>query len=1200
MRRKRWGAWGLLVLYFLFPLFSVRAQRDTPVCDSTRIPAQHDTVVERLLRRLAALLDEHTVACPLGDSVYRLADRPILPASLRVVRATLPTPPTVWLDAKATSLHIALRTPLPRDTLWVQFRCLPHEATETWNAYLLLDSASSSEKPLWKRIQDERQRLQANPTALRPPFSLKGYAEREATLGETVQSPFAGQMQLELDGELESGLHVHGELFDHSLPFQPDGTTSQLRTLERIYLRVSDSLRYAEAGDITLRSANEFLHYDTPMQGLGVGWRRRNEVSVPSTPLPREASGAPLTRLDSLGGGASSSSFQLALGVAKGEFAEVTLNGQEGIQGPYRLQEGAGLLHVTALAGSEQVYLDGRLLARGEEHDYTIDYNLGEVRFTPRQPIHASSRIRVRYEKVARQYTRYLLHGVGRASLRHGWHVQAQGYMGHDAAASLQIDGQKEAAYDALAALSPSESYTHFLPSLEKAEGHTRGGYIPADTIVEGEHYTYYRYTPPGQVDSLYHPVFQYAPEGGDYLQTQAGDNEPVYRWVAPRNGKKQGAFAIGRTLAPPQSHQVVQTRVEQKSRRGETRLTVAYSLFDPNTLRVRNAHATHDASHGVASRLYANYRLFAWKKHTLWGGVDARWVQNAFQPVRDFLPPDYLRHWGLTDTHFTDSWGEAVLWVELRNPLGYSKVAQKTLLAGEIRGFAISRDAYYRWRVLDAKVGSSLYFLQKGALRRTTSQINTEIAYRAKLLTPALFFEREAQHSERAIAPTDDYHWWRTGMRLRLGDSLRRHLSLQASYRYDAPQHLPTQLPLRETLETSANATTLRPSFGSLSLLLSYQRQRAHHPTGYVHTQTFLSQLSSDVTLWQQRLASTLTHGLSTENTPEWQQHFIRVPDGQGRYTWIDSNGDGVQQLDEFVLAPFRDQGAYVLQLVPSSKTRATQTANLRWGQRITPRRDARPIDSLTRWWQRFDLETSTQLAQKREQRAWWQTLLPVGDAAHALQHQVQLQATLWFNKAAAPLALFVGGGGTEQGERLTQGENTLRLRTLRAGFCTPDVSRWIVEGEGTLERRYQHLPYGTSPILEVATRQLRLTLGVRHTGGAEQRLEGRISLMRLVEKSLPARMWEGEYRLQAPLGAKWRGEVRLCYAYAELAPLRGNSLAYTLSHGYLEGANLLGDLTLRWNLTRYLELSARYELRFLGDSPFQQAGNFGVRTVF
>ena len=93
---------------------------------------------------------------------------------------------------------------------------------------------------------------------------------------------------------------------------------------------------------------------------------------------------------------------------------------------------------------------------------------------------------------------------------------------------------------------------------------------------------------------------------------------------------------------------------------------------------------------------------------------------------------------------------------------------------------------------------------------------------------------------------------------------------------------------------------------------------------------------------------------------------------------------------------------------------------------------------------------------------------------------------------------------------------------------------------------------------------------------------------------------MWEGEYTVRMPLGTKWDGEVKLCYAYADLAPLRGNSLAYTLARGYLDGSNLLGNLTLRWKLTRYVELAARYELRFLGDAPLQQAGNFAVRTVF
>lgn len=1132
-----------------------------------------DTIaaIEQQIRKKSG---ERFLVLTPAQTAVTLGSNPVVPNSLQILKTTLPEPPKLYLDSTGIVLTIDWSVAATaQDTLWLRYRLLSRPLHAEWSVWALLDSVSPSETPLWKQWQEE-QRSKHTEQKTRPPFTLRGFAEREATVGESVQAPFAGRMHLELEGELESGIHLQGELSDQSLPFQPEGTTTQISALDRIYFRVYDSLWQAEAGDINLQNAHQFLYYNTPLQGVGYQGLQRT------------------TYADSFSGA-------FTLGIAKGEYSELELQGMEGIQGPYHIYGTSALLQVTALAGSEHIYLDGRLLTRGEDQDYTIDYNLGEIRFMPRCPIHATSRIRIKYTKATQRYTRYLLQGALGARLRNGWQFQLQSYTAYDASSSLQLAGEREAALEALSQLTPEVEALHFVARGAKQDGKTHEGYILIDTVVAGKHYTIYRYVRAGLVDSVYTPNFRYMPSGGGaYIQTQNENNAPVYVWQAPVGGKFVGDYDIGEELYAPKTHQLLQSTLGWRSEAVNSQLTIAYSHYNRNSL-LAGSRATTD---GLALSTHNEYRLGSVAQQTFWLGAGGRLVFRDFVPVENYLPVDFMRNWGLTGDTPIGTWGEASLWLRNAGNSGQTTLRGNALLHRNFRGFSLIEDILYHFSNFRYKNSLSARYMSFATTSTWLGQLQNELSYQGRYLQPVIFLDGELQKNKTPISETkEDYLWWRGGARLHVGDTLAHSADCEVAYRYDASTLLPTQQPERHTLESSVRGTFNMQQYGHHSALINYQQHWAQYfRTPARHSQTFLAQLESGFAVWKERLQIRWQHSLTTEQTPEWQQHFIRVPDGQGTYTWIDANGDGKEQLDEFVRAAFREQGRYVLQLRPSSVTRATQSGQMRLQMVFAARPHARRIDSLSRWFERWDAELTANFGQRYDKRNAWKALFPLDNTQGNLEGEQTLRATLWFNKECFPGAFYAGVGYTEQRRHLAQGKNAVYERLLQAGAKNPDTSPWIFSLNGEYAERDQKVPYGYIQQFRSQNYLLSGTLGWRHSGGAEQRTEVRQTWLYVRESTAPLRLLECEYSLQIPLGMRWNGELRALYARTHIAALRGNPLAYSLTKGYADGNNMIGNMGLRCKISRHVELAARYELRKLSSEPLQHAGSLSLRTLF
>src|SRR5690606_18276811 len=103
--------------------------------------------------------------------------------------------------------------------------------------------------------------------------------------------------------------------------------------------------------------------------------------------------------------------IETAAALVRGQYAKSEFVGQEGNQGPYKLRGTNNELYILIISGSERVFVNGRQLTRGENNDYVIDYNSGEIRFTSLFPITSEMRIIVEYQYTERNYTRFLGYG---------------------------------------------------------------------------------------------------------------------------------------------------------------------------------------------------------------------------------------------------------------------------------------------------------------------------------------------------------------------------------------------------------------------------------------------------------------------------------------------------------------------------------------------------------------------------------------------------------------------------------------------------------------------------------------------------------------------------------------------------------------------------------------------------------------------
>jgi hypothetical protein len=189
-------------------------------------------------------------------------------------------------------------------------------------------------------------------------------------------------LNLNINGELVPGLKTSAHISDKSA--NGGSVTRRLNELDKIYIEAESRFFKGTFGDFDLiEDESDMMSFQRKLTGLNLRYRKGN---------------------NNLGA---------AAGFFPGEYRRITLAGIDGRLGPYYLTDINGREGILVLPGSDRVYLDGELLFRGSEKDYTIDYESGAILFTPSIIIRNETRINVEYEIAREEYSRSFYSAAG-------------------------------------------------------------------------------------------------------------------------------------------------------------------------------------------------------------------------------------------------------------------------------------------------------------------------------------------------------------------------------------------------------------------------------------------------------------------------------------------------------------------------------------------------------------------------------------------------------------------------------------------------------------------------------------------------------------------------------------------------------------------------------------------------------------------
>ncbi|MGJ8743049.1 hypothetical protein [Polaribacter sp.] len=720
-------------------------------------------------------------------------------------------------------------------------------------------------------------------------LQTKGFITRGLTSGNNQNAVTNSALDLEISGKLSKNVTLKANIFDTNIPLQENGYSQNITDFDRIFVEMFSDHWRVKAGDISIQNNESyFLNFNKQVAGLQVEANLNDRTKV-------AASGA----------------------VVRGLFSTYKIVGSDGNQGPYKIYGTNNQSAIVIIAGSEKVYINGIQISRGEDKDYTIDYNLGEIEFNTTFPITNDMRISIDFQYSDRNYTRFVTYEE--ASYK-SEKLNISGYFYSENDAKNQplqqnlTDNQKEILANAGNNTDLMFSESAYVDSFSENKILYKKTLSGATEIFEYS---------TNSTDELYNVTFTNVGDNkGNYIIDKSIAIGTIFKFAGINLGNYQ---PITRLVPPTKAQFFVLKTAYNSTKKTQFNSEIAFSNNDANLFSSLDNHQNTALAAKIGWQ-----QLLIDKKWKLKSNINHEFVQENFKTIQRWETVEFNRDWNILTNNATKNYFQSEFTLQNNKNdfilYRFNNLHYKDIFKG-IKHEVLSK----------IQLKNTTFFID-GSLLENTSTEEDNSFFRAKGKAEQNFNKKwlgafiNFETNTRKNITTQDFI--NTSHRFKeyetyfgIGDSTNVYAKVGVNFRNNdsIKSNIFTEINNRKTLYIQSKVLDNKTS--NLSVFANYRLTKNNFTED---TKSLNSKLVFNQRLFGNFLNSATVYETSSGNVARQDYVYIKTEPGLGFYTWIDYNNDGVQDFNEFEVAQFQDQANYLRVPKPNLVFIATQKAKI------------------------------------------------------------------------------------------------------------------------------------------------------------------------------------------------------------------------------------------------------------------------------